>query len=106
MFGTCAVDELACQIDYHLTAAEHAHASRSRDVGHVCRLDILLAAQLHEALHILALDDDGHALLRLAYGELGRVKTAVLDRNAVEIYVQTVGQLAYGDADAAGAEVV
>ena len=27
-------------------------------------------------------------------------------RNAVEIYVQTVGQLAYGDADAAGAEVV
>ena len=51
-------------------------------------------------------DDDGHALLALGYGELRAVEAGVLALDAVEVYLQAVGELAYGDGDAARAEVV
>ena len=76
------------------------------NVGHLDGLDILLAAVTHELLGVLGLDHDGHALLRLADGQLRGVETAVFGLHAVEIDVQSVGQLADSDADTAGAEVV
>src|SRR5699024_2068922 len=57
-------------------------------------------------LPVRTLDDDGHALLRFADGQLRSVQTAVFGRHAVEVYVQPVGQLADGHADASRAEVV
>ena len=69
-------------------------------------LDILRMAVLHETLHVAALDDHRHTLLRLAYGQLRGVQSAVLHGHAVEVYVQTGGQLANCDTDAAGTEVV
>ena len=101
-----AVDELAAQIDHLALALEHAHAARGGYVGNMHRLDVLLAAVTHELLHVARLDDHGHALLRLADGQLRGIQTVVFRLHAVEVDVQTVGQLADGDAHAAGAEVV
>ena len=63
-------------------------------------------AVLFEYVHILALDHDSHALLRLADRQFGRVQAAVLGRHSVEVYVEARGQLAYRDAHAARSEVV
>ena len=101
-----AVDEFALEVHDLPVAVEHPHARRVRHVGHVHRLDVLLAAVSHELLHVLRLDHHRHAFLRLADGEFRGVQTAVLGLHAVEVDVQPVGQFADGDADAAGTEVV
>jgi hypothetical protein len=61
--------------------------------------DIVEGAQVHHALLVRRLDDDGHPLLGLADGEFRRVETGILRRHAVQPDVQSVGQLADGDAD-------
>ena len=101
-----AVDELTAQIDNLAVAVEHPHAGCRGHVGHMHRLDVLLAAVAHELLDILRLDHHGHALLRLADGQLRGVQSAVFGLHAVEVDVQSVGQLADGHTDAARAEVV
>ena len=106
MLRTRAVDERPAQIHHLAPAVEHPHPRRVRHVGHVHRLDVLLAAVTHELLHVLRLDDYRHALLRLADGQLRGVQTAIFRLHPVEVDVQTVGQLADRHADTPRAEVV
>ena len=101
-----AVDEFTREVYDFAPFVEHPHTGRIRHVGHLDRLDILLAAVFHEPGDVFRLDDYGHALLRLADRQFRGIQAAVLGLHAVEINIQPVGQLADGDADAAGAEVV
>ena len=101
-----AVDEFAAQVHHLAVAVEHAHPSRRGHVGHMHRLDVLLAAVAHELFDVLRLDHHGHALLRLADGQLRGIQAAVLGLHAVEVDVQSVGQLADGHTHAARTEVV
>ena len=106
MGRTRRVDELARKIDHEPVVVVHAHPARIRNVGHVRHLDILFTAIVHEPFHVRPFDHHGHALLRLADRQLRRIQAIVLGRHAVQIDVQTVGQLADGHRHAAGAEVV
>ena len=56
--------------------------------------------------HLLGCDDDGHALLRFGDRKLRAGQALVFFRQGVEVDFQAVGQLADGDGDAAGAEIV
>ncbi len=69
-------------------------------------LHIVLAAEAHKVILVRGADDHGHALLRLADGKLRGVEPAVLDRDAVEVYVQPVGKLPYRHAHAPRTEIV
>ena len=104
--GACRVDEFAAEVGYDLALHHHAHAAAVGHVGHMGHLEVLLMAVFDEFLHILLLDYYAHALLALADGELRGVEAAVFHRYSVEIYVESVGELADGHADAAGSEVV
>ncbi len=106
VLGTGAVDEFAGEVDHLDALVIHPHAGRIGHLGDLHDLDVLLAAASHERRDVLRLDHHGHALLRLADGQLRRVQTAVLRRHAVEVDVQTVGQLADRHAHAARTEVV
>ena len=106
MLGAGAVDEFARKVADLGARIEHAHTTAAGDVGHVGDLDIVDGTMLHKGFHIRSLDHDGHALLGLADCEFGSVEAGVLGRNAVEIDVQSRGELAYGYAHAAGAEIV
>ncbi len=106
MLGSGAVDEGAGQVDDLLPLVEHPHPRGVSDIGDVSHLDVLAVAEGLELLLVLRLDDDRHPLLRLADGQLGGVHSAVLDRDTVKEYVESVGELAYGYAHSAGSEVI
>ena len=74
--------------------------------GDDCRLQVLCVRNLEKSIFIRCRDDDSHSLLRFADGQLRSVKTLVLLRNDIEVYVQSVSQLADGNGYAACAEVV
>ena len=59
-----------------------------------------------ESFKILLFDEHGHTLLRFGDGQLSTAEAGIFDRHAVQVDVQPIGQLAHGDADAAGAEVI
>ncbi len=69
-------------------------------------LKVLLRRIAQERLLILRVDDDCHSLLGLGDGKLRAVETLVLLRHEVEVDLKAVGELADGDRDAAGAEVI
>ena len=106
MPGSGAVDEFAGKVaDLHAMVI-HPHAAGSSDVRHVCDFYVVNRAKLFKPLTVSCFHYHGHTFLRLADGEFGGVQARVLGRDAVEVYVQAGGELADGDADAAGAEVV
>ena len=106
MLRSGAVDELAADVGDELASVVHSHPAAVGHIGHIGDLDILAAAVFFESFPVAGLHDHRHALLRLADSELGRIQAAVFRRHAVEIYVKSRGELAYGNADASGAEIV
>ena len=106
MLGAGAVDEFARKVaDLH-AGVEHPHTAGRGDVGDVGDFYVVDGAERLKLLTVSGFHHHGHALLRLADGEFGGVQARVLGRDAVEVDVEAGGELAYGDADAAGAEVV
>ena len=99
-------EELAAHVDDGLAVPVHDQARVLGDGGDGRGLEVLLAGVAEELLDVLGGQGHGHALLRLGDGELGAVEALVLLGHGVEVDVQAVGQLADGDRDAAGAEVV
>ncbi len=99
-------EELAAHVDDRLAVPVHGQArvgGHGRDRG---GLEVLLAGVAEELLDVFGRQGHGHALLGLGDGELGAVEALVLLGDGVEVDVQAVGQLADGDRDSAGAEVV
>ena len=101
-----AVDERAGQVADLRVPVEHPHPAGIGDIGHVGDLDVVHGAEFHHAGLVGRFHDHGHPLLGLADRELRRVQAGVFRGHAVQPDVQAVGQLADGDAHAAGAEVV
>ena len=106
MLRSGAVDEFAGKVAHLHAGVEHAHPARVRHVGHVGDFDVVGPAEGHEALLVSGLHDHGHTLLGLADGEFSRVEAGIFRRHAVQVDVQSPGEFADGDGDAAGAEVV
>ena len=106
VFRAGAVDERAGEVADLAVPVEHAHPAGIGDIGHVGDLDVVHGAEFHHPLLVGRFHDHGHPLLGLADRELRRVQAGVFRRHAVQPDVQAIGQLADGDAHAAGAEVV
>ena len=104
----CAVgvEELAGQVDDSDAVPGHVHARLGGNLGDNGRLQVLLGGVAHELIDVTIGDGAGHALLGLRDSELGAVQAVVLLGHGVQVHVQAVGKLAYGDRDAAGAKVV
>ena len=100
------VEKVAVYVADYAPAPYHAQTVLAADARHGGGLQVFALGGL-EHMHLVACgDDDGHALLALGYGQLRAVEARVFELDAVEVYVEAGGQLAYGYADAACAEVV
>ena len=106
LVGAVGVNEAAAEVDNLFAAPVDDHTGFLGDGGHHRCLEVLFVGILQHEVDILGVDHDGHTLLALADSKLGAVKTGVFLGYAVEVYLQAVGQFAYGDAHATGAEVV
>ncbi len=103
---TGAVDEAARQVGHTFRAVQDPHAARVRDVGHIGHFDVLFGAIAFKTSAFGRRNHHGHALLRLADGELHRIQAAVFRGDAVEVDLQAVGQFADRHAHATRAKVV
>ena len=84
----------------------HNHTGAFGDHGHLICLEVFLRGGLDERAGVFRRDDHGHAFLRFGDRKLGAVQTLVLFAHLVQINLQSVCQLADGDADAARAKIV
>ena len=100
------VQEIAAEVGNDRAVPLHDHARLLRDDCHRIGLQIFRRGGGDEGLRVLGRDDHRHALLRFGDRELRTVQTVVLFAHGVQIDAQAVGQLADGNADAAGAKVV
>ena len=100
------VEEVAGDVDDALAAPFHDQATGVGDVGDLHRFEVLAAGGGEEGGDVLGLEDDGHAFLRFGQRDLGTIEAVILERHAVEVDVERRGELADGDGDAAGAEVI
>ena len=94
---TVGVEELTGQVDDGDTVPGHAHARLGGNLGDNGRLEVLLGGVAHELLDVTVGDGAGHTLLGLGDGELGAVQAVVLLGHGVQVDIQAVGKLAYGD---------
>ena len=106
LMGTVGVDEAAAEVNNLLASPADDHTRFFGDSGHDGGFEVFLVCVPQHLVDILRVDDDGHTLLAFADGQLGAVEAGVFFGDLVKIDLQTVGQLADGDADAASAEVV
>ena len=105
-FRAVGIEEGAADVDDFPAVPAHYEAGAFGYDGDLGGAKVLFFRKGEEFLKVLRLDNYRHSLLGLAYGELGSVKTLVFLRNGIEVDVETVGELADGDGDAARAEVV
>ena len=106
MLRTGTVDEFAGKVAHLHAGIEHPHPAGIRNIGHMGHFDVIGPAEGHEALFISRFHDDGHTLMGLADGEFRRIEASILRGDAIQVDVQSPGEFADGDGDAAGAEVV
>ena len=103
---TVGVDKVAAEVHDGLAAPLHRQPVGVGDLGDDVGFDVLLAAVFEEGFHVFRIHHSAHTLLRFADGHLRAVKALVFGSHRVEIDLQSVGQLADGDADTARTEVV
>ena len=84
----------------------HDESGVIRDLSHRCRLKIFLRGEGAEPIRIFGRHDDRHSLLRLGNRKLGAAETLIFFRHKVEVYIKTVGKLAYRNTHAARSEIV
>ena len=106
LLGTVGVQELTADVDDGHAVPHHVQALFLGDLCHGGSLKVLLGGNGDELVHILGGKGHSHALLALADGQLGAVQAVILLGDLVQVDIQAVGQLADGDRDAAGTEVV
>ena len=100
------IQELAADIHDGMTLPRHPQARLLRDLGHHGGFEVFRVGIADEGFGVLRRDHHRHALLALGNGQLRAVQALVLAGHAVEVNVQTIGQLADGHAHAACAKVV
>ena len=106
LMGAVGVQERAADVDDGLASPVHHKTRALSDHCHRDRGQILLVGVCQELVHVLRVDDAGHTLLGLGDGDLRAVQARILLRDLVEVDVEARCQLADGDRNAAGAEVV
>ena len=106
LLSAVGVQELAADVDDGLAVPHHVQALFLGDLCHGGGLKVLLGGDGDEFVHVLRGQSHSHTLLALADGQLGAVEAVILLGDLVQVDIQAVGQLADGDRDAAGAEVV
>ena len=100
------IQKFAADIDYLFAVPVHDEPRLGLDLRHGHGLKIFFICQCEESVNIVRLDNDRHALLALAYSKLRAVETLVFFRHCIEVYLESVRELAYGNRYAARAEVV
>ena len=106
LLDAVGVEEGAGQVDDGLAAPGHDEAAAVGDVGDLDAFEVFLVGLGDEVVDVGGIDADGHAFLGLGDGEFGAVEAVVFLRHGVEVDVERGRDLADGDGDAAGAEVV
>ena len=106
LMGSVGVDESARQVDNLFAAPGEYHTRVFGNGGHDGGFEVLLFGVGQHFVHVFGVHHYCHTLLRFGDGQLGAVEAGVFLGNFVEVDKQSVGQLAYGHGDAAGAEVV
>ena len=92
---------------YDLLASPYKHKTGLlRNLGNNNGLKVLLFGKCQHLVGILLIDYDGHTLLGFGNRKLGSVKTRILLRNLVKVYAKACCQLADGNGNTAGTEVV
>ena len=104
--GAVGVDKATAEVDYFLATPTDDHTRFLGDGSDNGSLEVLLVGIFKHQVDILGVDDDSHTLLALTDSQFCTVKTCIFLGNLVEVDLQTVGQLANGDAYATSTEVV
>ena len=106
LVGTVGIQKFAADINNFLAVPVHDEPRLSLNFRHRHCLEIFFISQREESVNIVRLNNNRHALLALAYRKLRAVETLVFFRHCVEVYLESVRELAYGNRYAARAEVV
>ena len=106
LLDTVGVEEGAGEIDDGVAAPGHDEATAVGDVGDVHAFEVFLVGLGDEVVDFLGIDADGHAFLGFGDGEFGAVEAVVFLGDGIEVDDEGGRDLADGDRDAAGAEVV
>ena len=100
------IQECAADVDDGLAVPLHAQALFFRNGGHHGSFQVFLMRVADEFLNIFRRQCARHALLAFGNGKLGAVQALVFLRNRVQVDKQAIAQLADGNGNTAGAEVV
>ena len=106
LFRTIGVKELAGDMDNGMPLPVHGQVGFFLDRGDDRGLKVLFCGKAQEVFGVLRIHHNGHALLRLGNGKLGTVQAFILLGDQVQLNIQTVCELADGDGNTAGTEVV
>ena len=104
--GAVGIQERTADVHDGAAVPFHAKARFLGYRGNHGGLEVFLVRVADELFHVFSGQGNAHALLALGDGKLGAVEAVVLLRNRVQVDEQAVAQLADGNGNAAGAEVV
>ena len=106
LLDAVGVEEGAGEVDDGLAAPGHHEAAGVGDGSDMGAFEVFLVGCGNEIGNFRRIDADGHAFLGLGDGEFGAVETIVFFGDGIQVDFEGRGDLADGDGDAAGTEVV
>ncbi len=101
-----AVEELALEIDDHVSVEEHAHARSIRHGSYTRSLEIFVRAKFFYSVHVARRHHYCHAFLTFGYCKFGSGKSRVFFWHCRKIYIKPRRKLADSYGHAARAEIV
>ena len=106
LLDAVGVEEGAGEINDCVAAPGHDESPAVGDVGDFDAFQVLLVGLCDEVIDFLWIDAYGHAFLGFGDCEFGAVEPVVFFRHGIEVDLERWGDLADGNGNAAGPEVI